>query len=147
MISTFRRLVHSRAATAQFARYLIIGSTVFCIDVGSFQILVRLRMLLVAAVTISYLLGITTHFALNKYLNFRVFERSIGRQARTYLVIALSQLPITIAIVEAGVHIAKLSPLEAKVLAVGINVPLSFLAHKYLTFGAGIRGTLKELVR
>jgi len=147
MISTFNRLAHSRAAVAQFARYLIIGSTVFCIDVGSFQILIRLRVLLVAAVTISYVVGITTHFALNRYWNFRVFERSIGRQARTYIVIALAQLPIAIAIVEAGVHLAKLSPLEAKVLAVALNVPLSFLAHKYLTFGAGIRGTFKGLVR
>jgi putative flippase GtrA len=147
MIATIHRLAHSRAASAQFVRYLIIGSTVFCIDVGSFQILVRIRVLLVAAVTISYILGITTHFTLNRYWNFRVFERSIGRQARTYFIIALSQLPITIAIVEARVHIAKLSPLEAKVLAVAVNVPLSFLAHKYLTFGAGIRGTFKGLVR
>ncbi len=146
MTSAFHRLIHSRAAVAQFARYLIIGSTVFCIDVGSFQILIRLRLLLVIAVTLSYLLGITTHFALNKYWNFRVFERSMVRQARTYFVIALAQLPITIAIVEAGVHLAKLSPLEAKILAVGINVPLSFVAHKYLTFGAGIRGTFKGLV-
>lgn len=147
MTSAIRRLVHSRTALAQFARYLIIGSTVFCIDVGSFQILIRFRALLVAAVTISYVIGVSTHFALNRYWNFRVFERSFGRQARTYIVIALAQLPITIAIVEAGVHIAKLSPLEAKVLAVAVNVPLSFLAHKYLTFGAGIRGTFKGLVR
>ena len=147
MNSAFHRLIHSRTGLAQFARYLIIGSTVFCIDVGSFQILIRLGALLVVAVTLSYLIGITTHFTLNKYLNFRVFERSVAHQARTYFVIAIAQLPITIAIVEAGVHIAKLTPLEAKILAVAMNIPLSFLAHKYLTFGAGIRGTFKDLVR
>jgi putative flippase GtrA len=146
-MSMLQRLIHSPAAVAQFARYLIIGSTVFLIDVGSFQLLVREHTLLVVAVVISYVLGISTHFALNRYWNFRVFERSMARQARTYLVIALAQLPITIAIVEAGVHYAKLPPLEAKVLAVLINVPLSFVAHKYLTFGAGIRQTFKEIVR
>jgi putative flippase GtrA len=146
-MNVFHRLVYSRTGAAQFARYLVIGSTVFCIDVGSFQVFIRLGALLVVAVTLSYAIGITTHFTLNKYLNFRVFERSVAHQARTYFVIAIAQLPVTIAIVEAGVHLGKLTPLEAKILAVAINVPLSFLAHKYLTFGPGIRGTFKDLVR
>ncbi len=146
-MSILQRLIHSPAAAAQFTRYLIIGSTVFLIDVGSFQLLVREHTLLIVAVVFSYGLGISTHFALNKYWNFRVFERSMARQARTYLVIALAQLPITIAIVEAGVHYAKLPPLDAKILAVVLNVPLSFVAHKYLTFGAGIRQTFKGFVR
>jgi putative flippase GtrA len=146
-MSLLQRLIHSPSAAAQFVRYLIIGSTVFLIDVGSFQLLFRDHVLLIVAVIISYVLGISTHFALNKYWNFRVFERPMARQARTYLVVALSQLPITIAIVEAGVHYAKLPPIEAKILAILINVPLSFAAHKYLTFGPGIRETFKEIVR
>jgi putative flippase GtrA len=145
--AAFHRLIHSRSGRAQFARYLIIGTTVFVIDVGSFQALLRLRALLTVATALSYLLGISTHFTLNRYWNFRVFERSLGRQARTYFVIALSQLPVTIAIVEAGVHFGRLTPLEAKVLAVVLNVPLSFLAHKHLTFGPGIRSTFRDLVR
>lgn len=146
-MSLLARLIHSPTVAAQFVRYLIIGSTVFFIDVSSFQALVHERTPLIAAVVISYLLGISTHFALNKYWNFRVFERSMARQARTYLVIALAQLPLTIAIVEAGVHYANLTPLEAKILAILVNVPLSFIAHKYLTFGPGIRKTFKEIVR
>ncbi len=146
-MSMIQRLIHSPAGAAQFVRYLIIGSTVFLIDVGSFQLLVREHALLIVAVVISYGLGISTHFALNRYWNFRMFERTMARQARTYLVIALAQLPVTIAIVEAGVHYAKLPPLDAKILAVLLNVPLSFLAHKYLTFGAGIRQTFKGFVR
>ncbi len=147
MMPVMERFANSRRTSAQFARYLIIGSTVFLIDIGSFQALVRLRALLGVAVVISYALGVTTHFALNRYLNFRVFERSMARQARTYIVIVLAQLPITVAIVEVGVHLAKLSPLEAKIVAVAANVPLSFLAHKYLTFGSGIRGAFKGSVR
>lgn len=147
MNAALRRLVYSPSGRAQFARYLIIGGTVFVIDVGSFQGLMRLRLLLSVATALSYLLGISTHFALNRHWNFRVFDRALRHQARTYFAIALSQLPLTIAIVEAGVHFARLSPLEAKVAAVAINVPLSFVAHKYLTFGPGIRTTFKGLMR
>jgi putative flippase GtrA len=146
MIPVVAKLIHSRTGLAQFARYLIIGSTVFLIDLGSFQLLVHEHMQLVAAVVVSYVLGISTHFALNKYWNFRVFERSTANQARTYLVIALAQLPIAVAIVEAGVHYAKLPPIDAKILAILLNVPLSFAAHKYLTFGRGIRQTFKEII-
>lgn len=147
MNTAFHRLVHSRSGGAQFARYLVIGSTVFLIDIGSFQLLVRLGALLAVATALSYMVGISSHFALNRYLNFRTFERSLGLQARTYFVIALAQLPVAIAIVEAGVHFGRLAPLEAKVVAVVMNVPLSFVAHKYLTFGGGIRKTFRELVR
>lgn len=147
MNASFERLIHSRSSRAQFVRYLIIGATVFAIDVGSFQALLRIGVLLSFATALSYVVGISTHFTLNRYWNFRAFERSLGGQARTYFVIALSQLPLTIAIVEAGVHFARLTPIEAKVVAIAINVPLSFAAHKYLTFGPGIRSTWKDLVR
>ncbi len=143
MTSMLGKLVHSRNAFAQFARYVIIGSTVFCIDVGSFQLMVQSRTFLWIAVIVSYLLGVGVHFSLNRYWNFRAFERTFVQQARTYVIIAAGQLLTTLAIVEAGVHVANLSPLDAKVLAVFINVPLFFMAHRSMTFGPGIRGRLR----
>lgn len=147
MIDLLAKLVHSRTALAQFVRYIVVGSTVFCIDVGSFQLMVQSRALLWVAVIASYLLGVVVHFSLNKYWNFRDHQRTVAQQAGTYLFIAAGQLITTLAIVEAGVHLLGLSPLESKVLAVFINVPLFFFAHKNMTFGPGIRNTLRGVHR
>jgi len=142
----FAKLLHSRTALAQFVRYVVIGSTVFCIDVGSFQWMVQSRAFLWVAVIVSYLLGVAVHFSLNKYWNFRDYQRTVVQQARTYALIAAGQMITTLGIVEAGVHLLKISPLESKILAVFINVPLFFFAHKHMTFGPGIRQTFKGIV-
>lgn len=147
MTTVVGKLLHSRTSRAQFARYVLIGSTVFCVDVGSFQWMVQSRGLLWVAVIVSYVLGVVVHFSLNKYWNFRDYQRTVAQQARTYLFIAAGQLITTLAIVEAGVHFAMISPLESKILAVFINVPLFFLAHKHMTFGPGIRNTLRGVHR
>jgi putative flippase GtrA len=109
--------------------------------------MVQSRALLWAAVIVSYLLGVIVHFSLNKYWNFRDYQRTVVQQARTYALIAAGQLITTLAIVEAGVHLAKISPLESKILAVFINVPLFFFAHKHMTFGPGIRSRLRGVHR
>jgi putative flippase GtrA len=109
--------------------------------------MVQSRALLWVAVIVSYVLGVGVHFSLNKYWNFRDVQRTFVQQARTYVFVAAGQLITTLAIVEAGVHLARLSPLEAKILAVFINVPLFFLAHKHMTFGPGIRSTLRGVHR
>jgi putative flippase GtrA len=147
MNALFAKLMHSRTALAQFARYVIVGLTVFCIDVGSFQWMVESRTFLWVAVIVSYALGVVVHFSLNKYWNFRDYERTFVQQARTYLLITAAQLLTTLAIVEAGVHLVRLSPLEAKILAVFINVPFFFFAHKFMTFGPGIRNRLRGVHR
>lgn len=147
MTGAFNKLLHSRTGLAQFARYAVIGSTVFCIDVGSFLVFIRLHVGLLEAVTMAYILGIVAHFVLNKFWNFRAFDRSTRRQAGTYLVLAGIQYFTTLAMVTAAVKLANVQPLEARILAALVNVPLSFLAHKYLTFGRGIVSALRGIRR
>jgi putative flippase GtrA len=141
LTSTFR----SSALRWQFMRYVAIGATVFCVDVGSFQVFVRMHALLPVAATAAYVLAMATQFSLNKYFNFRVFSRSALSQMRTYLAICGLQLILTVGVVEIGVHGFGLSPLLSKITAIAVNLPLGFFAHRHLTFGRGIRAFLERL--
>jgi putative flippase GtrA len=74
---------------------------------------------------------------LNRYANFRRFERGIHDQARTFLAIIFFQWLVTLAVVSLLVHYG--SPvLPARLVAVALNLPVGFLANRYLTFGVGI---------
>ena len=142
--SLLRRLRDDRRTQVLFARYLAIGAFVFCVDAGSFQIFVRAGLLLPVATTTSFLLAIAAHFTLNRFLNFRNFERTIVEQARTYVMVAAAALLIQNVAVLVGVYAFHLMPLVAKVVGIAINVPIGFLGHRYLTFGDGIAGTLRR---
>ena len=141
----FGRLRNDRRTQLLFGRYLLIGGFVFCLDIGSFQALIKAGTFRPLATTLSYLLAIATHFTLNRFLNFRRFERSVVQQGGTYLVIAGFSLLLSIAIVEAGVRLLGLPSLAAKIIAVAVNVPVGFLGHRYLTFGAGIGVVVRRL--
>lgn len=124
--------------TRQFCIYLTIGAVVFAIDVGTFQLTVNAHLLLPIGATLSYLIAVATHFTLNRWLNFRNFERDVYAQARTYAAIVFIQYILTLAIIEAGVHLINLSPLAAKIVAIAVNIPVGFIAHRNLTFAGGI---------
>ena len=138
------KLFTDRSWPYQLARYLSIGAFVTCVDVGSFALLLRTHLALLAVVTVSYALGVATHFALNKYANFRVHDRPVQHQAATYAVVAFVCWLTTAAIVKGAVALGA-PPLLGKVCAIAFNVPLGFLGHRYLTFGRGITATLRHL--
>ena len=125
-------------------RYVAIGGFVFCVDVATFQALLRAGWILPAATSLSFTLAIATHFTLNRFLNFRNFERTIVQQLGTYLIVAAVALLIQNGAVLSGVYLLGWPPLLAKIAGIAINVPLGFLGHRYLTFGHGIAGTLRR---
>jgi putative flippase GtrA len=139
------RLRDDRHTQRLLTRYLLIGGFVFCLDVGSFQALLKAALFRPLATTASFLIAISAHFTLNRFFNFRRFERSALAQARTYSVVAGVSLLLSIVIVEAGVRLLGLPPIVAKIIAVAVNVPVGFLGHRYLTFGAGIGVAVRRL--
>lgn len=141
---TFRQMLAERAWRFQLLRYLAIGGIVFVIDVGSFRLLIVAGVFLAIATTLSFTLAVCVHFTLNKYLNFRVHDRSVQAQASTYVVVAAVAWLVTLAIVEIGVRLGGLPPLASKLVAVAVNIPVGFFGHRYLTFGPGIVRTLQR---
>jgi putative flippase GtrA len=135
-----------RRSARLFLAYISIGGFVFCVDAGLFQFLVWQHVVLALAATAAYAVGVATHFTLNRFLNFRAFERAIHNQARTYSIIVFFQCLITLAVIEAVVALGFL-PFIAKVVAVAVNIPIGFMAHRYITFGGGLRVVFARLRR
>ncbi|MGR4065637.1 MAG: GtrA family protein [Vulcanimicrobiaceae bacterium] len=137
--------VSHRGWQYQLLRYCTIGGLVFCVDVGLYTLLLRTALPLWAAVTIAYCVAVCIHFALNKYWNFRKHDRPIQDQASTHVVVVGFCLLTTIAIVGSLVTYFGVNPVVAKIVAVAVNVPIGFLGVRYLTFGRGIFGTVREI--
>jgi putative flippase GtrA len=117
--------------------YLAIGGTVFVVDLSVFQLCVGRHLFLPLASTIAYFTGTTTHFLLNRYANFRRFDRAIHDQARTFAFLIFVQWLLTLAIISALVAHG-IVPVLARISATAINLPFGFVANRYLTFGVGI---------
>jgi putative flippase GtrA len=144
-MSVLARFYADKTWPFQLARYLSIGGLVTCVDVGTFALLLRTRLPLLAVVTASWALAVGTHFSLNKYVNFRAHDRPAHHQAATYAIVAGTTWLTTVLIVKAAVAIG-VPPLGGKIVAIAFNVPVGFLGHRHLTFGRGITATLKHLL-
>lgn len=134
-----------RKSARQLLLYAVIGGIVFVVDVGVFRVLVLAHVYLPVAVTVSFCAGVVAHFTLNRFWNFRNFDRRMRSQLRTYLVIVAIQYLVQIATVELGVSVVHLSPLVAKLMSIVINFPIGFLGHRYFTFGQGITSFIRSL--
>jgi len=137
------RLYEDRSWPFQLARYVTIGGLVFCIDVGSFAGFLRAGVPLLVTTTLSYCLGIATHFTLNKYVNFRAHDRPVHSQALTYGIVAFVCWLTTLGIVKGAVAFGA-PPLAGKLLAIAFNLPLGFVGHRTFTFGRGIAASLRD---
>ena len=138
------RLRDHRTTQLLLARYVAIGAFVFCVDVGTFQAFFRAGLILPVATSLSFGIAISAHFTLNRFLNFRNFERTITQQFGTYVIVAGVALLIQNAAVLGGVHYLGLPPVLAKVFGIALNFPIGFFGHRYLTFGRGIAATIRS---
>jgi putative flippase GtrA len=140
-----QRLREDQGARLQFVRYVAIGGFVFAIDVGSFKLMYAHGVVLAVATTLSYVLAVCTHFTLNRLYNFRNFDRTLWRQARTYAVVATFCWLVQLGVVEGLFRLVHLDATLAKAAGVIVNIPIGFLGHRYLTFGHGISGTIRRM--
>ena len=136
-MSSFSQIVADRSTRRHFTIYVAIGTFVLIVYLGLFQFLEAHHVALSLASTIAYAVATATHFSLNRYTNFRRFDRAIHDQARTFIAVIFGQWIITLVIVNLLVF-RGVSPTIASVVAVVVNFPLGFIANRYLTFGVGI---------
>lgn len=111
------------------------------------------------SVGVSALVGMVVSFVLNRRYTFARSGRPIGDEMRTFLIVALGGLALTVGLStlfrdwllpwlagllapEAWRNALNLE-LIAHVGAVGLVAFYSFLGHKYLSFGSGIRRGLR----
>lgn len=142
--ATSQRQPGALETTAWLAfRYYAVGALALGIDVTLFRGLIGASVPPVGAAALSYALAAGAHFLINRTWSFKAFDRSALSQARTYTAVLFVAWITTIAVVGFGTGVLHLSPLVSKALAIVVTLPMGFLGHRYLTFGAGVRAALR----
>lgn len=137
MVALLKRSASGTSNFEYLIRYATIGAAAVAVDVTVFQALVMSRVFLPLTTTIAFFLAALVHFALNKAWTFRVRKVTNTRQVATYLAVLLTSFIVTQVVIEASVFLLHLVPVEAKVLAIFVQLPVSFFGHRYFTFRDG----------
>ena len=115
--------------------YLICGGCATILDFSIFLILTDyFEIWYFHANLVSYPVGMSTNFILNKVLNFRNKYRGYLRQFGFFVFIGLLGLVVNQWILYSLVESFGFFPLLAKAVALGIVVAWNFTANRYLTF-------------
>ncbi|NEV63257.1 GtrA family protein [Thiorhodococcus minor] len=115
------------------------------------------------SVALAFLVGMGVSFSLNRRYTFRRAGRRLHDELRTFLIVSLVGLVLTVAVsselrdsllpallarLPSGASLGQINiEVLAHVGAVGIVAGYSFLAHKFLSFGHGIRQALLRWAR
>jgi putative flippase GtrA len=142
-VHVLRRIASDRHAQIQFVTYASIGGFVQVVDIGVFRTLLSARAVPELAATVAGAIAMVVHFGLNKYVNFRNHDRPVYKQAGTYLAVGCLWWVVTLTIIASLTRLFGVPPLYAKLVAVAVNFPVGYLAHRYLTFGKGITATYR----
>jgi putative flippase GtrA len=139
------RTMMEKGTTRLFVNYVWMAGVATVVDAGMLVVArTKLGLYVWLSSALGYSFGMTTNFLLNKYFNFGSKARPILHQARTFFIVALVGLGLTVALMEIFVHLLHLRLLIAKGLAVGLVMCWSFWGHHKLTFREGIRSFIAE---
>lgn len=137
MVSLLKRSLSGTGNPEYFARYVSVGGLVVGVDVVSFQTLVMLHVPLPLTTTIAFVLATLVHFTLNKLWTFRVKGAPHGQQVTVYASVLLASFVVQQLVIETLVLGFHAVPIAAKFVAIVVQLPVSFLGHRYLTFREG----------
>lgn len=130
-------LLKSTSNTAYLARYVTVGAAAVLVDVATFQALVTLHVFLPLTTTIAFSLAAFVHFSLNKAWTFRVRGAPRAYQVTAYLTVLFTAFVVTQLVIEVSVLVFHIVPVVAKLIAILVQLPVSFFGHRYLTFREG----------
>ncbi len=122
---------------ATLVRYGSVGGITLCFDLTAYWIALAAHVSAVTSAMIGGVFATLVHFVLSKFFTFQNSERRYAQQVIIYLVLGAIWWSVTLGIISTGVHYG-LNPLIAKLIAIAINFPFGFLAHRYITFGDGV---------
>lgn len=137
-------LIRADETRRTFTGYVCVGVAGVALYMLLLSIFVRAGMQAFWAFTASYVVAVAAQFLMNRYWNFRAFDRAIHHQAGTYVVVTAINYVIMIAVEEAAIHALHVTPFWAYVISIPVNLPVGYLANRFLTFGPGIVSALKR---
>ncbi len=119
-----------------FLRFLLVGTLAFCVEFFSFFVGFNvLRMPLIVANSLSFILGLLTSFTLNRIWTFhrRNYKNRIPHQFAYYIALAGVNLILTNIIVET-LHAFGVEPNIGKLIAMGVTSLWNFFIYRSFVF-------------
>ena len=127
----FRSLATRLFGLGSFGRYVFLGLSGIVVDVVAFGVLIFLGAFpLPASVTGSFL-GIVTNYLANALFNFKVRVR--GSQAVKFIVVGVTGLVVAAGIFQLAMMLGA-GAWWAKMISLGLVVPVQFLANRFWSF-------------
>ncbi len=127
--------IASGALLRQFLVYAGVGAVATGVDWGSFYLCIKpLGIHYTLAVVVSFLLGATTNYTLNRWITFRDRTRAIAAQVTVYAAVSLVSLLMSVGLMALGVEVVHLPPMWARILTTGVMLLANFVMHKFMTF-------------
>ncbi len=121
-------------------RYLIVGGSVYVLELVIIVVAQRLGATPVQAVTLSFLVGLVVSFMLQKLFTFgdtRMHHKVVIPQVVAVVLLVLFNLAFTLVVTELLQHI--LSPVVTRTLALGITTIWNFYLYKTRIFNQGVK--------
>ena len=120
---------------AVFLKYAIVGCMGTAIDLGSLYVFVEfLRINLLLAAAMSFILAVINNFLLNKYWTFQNKSSNIRKQFIKFLIVSMIGLLLTELFMSLLVYGLKIWYMASKLVTSGLVLMWNFLANKYWTF-------------
>lgn len=114
--------------------YGIIGSFTSALDFAVFTMLSKyIGIHYIVANCISVLIGISTSFALNRSINFKVKDKT-GKRFIIFLTVGLCGLILSNLILYVGINLLDGDDLIVKLASIVLVVGFQFLLNKFVTF-------------
>ena len=114
--------------------YGIIGSFTSALDFAVFTMLSKyIGIHYIIANCISVLVGITTSFALNRSINFKVKDKT-GKRFLIFLTVGLCGLLLSNVILYVGIDMLSGDELIVKLASIVLVVGFQFILNKFITF-------------
>lgn len=123
----------------EFMVYFIIGGIATVIDWSVFWLFsTPLHLHYQLSLVFSYMTASTFHFTANKFFTFECQSKKIGSQLSLYLLVTLTTLACSMAVMGLIINFLAINKLYARILTTILILFPNYLLHKYITFNKKI---------
>ncbi len=121
----------------ELAMFLLVGGAI-AVWYGAWIAVLHhgLKLSYPAAVSVSYVVAVTSHFFVNKALTFKTRAGQTAQQLRRYIVFLIAHYSFTLAVVTFGVEVMAWPVMLASAAAIVLATGFGFVANKYWVFAS-----------
>jgi dolichol-phosphate mannosyltransferase len=118
----------------QLAQFCVVGGIGFVINLAVYRALVRNGVEFHLAAVYSFLVAVTTNYALNRVWTFREHRRHIGGQAMRFFAVSVASFGVGQGVLHLMVEGAGTTKLVGQAIALVVVTPLNFIGNKLWSF-------------